>query len=165
MHVFSRSARLALGDYRKQLDWAFRCTEKVNQISETRFRLYSVVMSPGFGTLGWGASVTALSELEALDDKLAADNGYLDLIAEGAQHIQAGTVDDNLVEILHADANVNVDHTQYIESITAQALPGHTMQAVELGIKIAQRATAASGVPMTFGRQVTGQMGTFQWAG
>lgn len=164
MHVFSRSVQLSPGDLRKQMDWAIRITEKANQISEMPIRLWSVVMSPEVGGLGWGLSVPTLATLEALDDKLAADNGYLDLVAEGAPYLTEAGVTDTLVELLYADPTINVEHTRYIQAAVAVAAPGQIVAAAEIGIKIARKGTAVTGCPGTFGRQVFGAMGTFQWA-
>ena len=163
MHVFSRTITLAPGDVRKQMEWAVRITEKVNQISENPIRLWSVVMSGDAGQLGWGLSVPTLSSLETLDDKLMADSGYLDLVTEGAQYFKSGPT-DMLVQVLHADPTINVDHTRYIQSATAVASPGELAAAVEVGIEIAQKGSAVTGCPGTFGVHTLGTMGTVQWS-
>jgi hypothetical protein len=163
MHVFSRTITLAPGDVRKQMEWAVRITEKVNQISEIPIRLWSVVMSGDAGQLGWGLSVPTLAGLEALDDKLTADSGYLDLVTEGAQYVRFGPT-DMLVRLLYADPTINVDRTQYIQTATAVASPGELAAAVEVGVEIAQKASAVSGCPGTFGVHSLGTMGTVQWS-
>lgn len=163
MHVFSRTITMAPGDVRKQMEWAVRITEKVNQISEIPIRLWSVVMSGDAGQLGWGLSVPTLSSLETLDDKLMADSGYLDLVTEGATYIKSGPT-DMLVQLLHMDPAINVDHTQYIQTATAVASPGELAAAVEVGTEIAQRASAVSGCPGTFGVHALGTMGAVQWS-
>ena len=43
MYLFSRNARLGEGNPQKQLDWALRITEKVNQISEIPVQLWTTV--------------------------------------------------------------------------------------------------------------------------
>lgn len=164
MHVFSRSVRLAQGDPGKHLDWALRITEKVNQISDSRIRLFRVVMSGEVGTLGWGMSVPTLAALEGLDDKLMADGGYLDLVAEAAQHITAAGVSDSLVRLLYAEPSINPDRTQYIQTAIATVAPGETERAVEVGIEIAQRSSALSGCSSTFGVHELGVVGTVQWS-
>jgi hypothetical protein len=162
MYLYSRSLRLVAGDFRQQMDWAVRVTEKVNQISQTPFRLWTVMMSPGVGTLGWGATFESLAELEATGDKMTADNGYLDLVAEAARFVDAATITDNVVEVIHTEGNIDTAHTQYILVATAIALPGKAAEAAELGTRIAQRGSAVTGCPAIFGHSLTGAMGTFQ---
>ena len=164
MHIFSRTIRLAPGDPRHQLDWAFRITEKVNQISEVPVRCWTPVMSPQVGTIAWGLGVERLAQLEALDDKLMADDGYLDLVTEGAKYVTQDGPSDSLVRLLHADTGLNPALTQYILATTATAAPGQETKAAQIGVEIAKRASSISGVPGTFGICETGPYGTFQWA-
>ena len=85
MYLFSRNARLGEGNPQKQLDWALRITEKVNQISEIPVQLWTTVFSPSSGRLAWTATVENLVELETIENKLIADSGYVSLVEEGAR--------------------------------------------------------------------------------
>src|SRR3974390_204008 len=101
MYIFSRSLRLAPGDPRQQMAWATAITEKVNQISEVPVLLWSTFASPQANMLAWSAAVQNLTVLEATSDKLAADDGYLSLVAEGAKHSSTGSLTDSVTELIH----------------------------------------------------------------
>src|ERR1700760_1812471 len=98
MYLFSRRARLASGNTRASMTWATAITEKVNQITSLNVGLYAQVFSPGLGTLAWSPFVPDLATLEAADDKLLVDDGYVSMLDEGAKY-DAGGADDALVQI------------------------------------------------------------------
>jgi hypothetical protein len=164
MYIFTRSARLGAGDPREQAAWAAAITEKVNQISEVQFRLWTHVVSPGFGTLTWGGSVESLSQLEAIEDKLMADDGYLGLVAEGAKHSAGEAIDDQLLQVIHAEP-VDMESIHYLSVTTASAAPGQLARAVEVGVELAQKAKEVTGLPSTFAASVNGPYGSFAWIG
>ena len=105
MYLFSRTARLGEGNPQKQLDWALRMTEKVNQISEIPVQLWTTVFSPTSGRLVWTANVENLLELETIENKLIADSGYVTLVEEGGAHTSGDPIDDGLLQFIHADPN------------------------------------------------------------
>jgi hypothetical protein len=99
MYLFTRSARLAPGNIETSMDWAVRITEKVNQIVELDVGLWARVFSPGNGTLVWTSTVETLATLEASEDKLMADSGYLSLVDQGAKLTSSDAIDDHGVEL------------------------------------------------------------------
>ena len=112
MYLFSRTARLGAGNPEKQLAWAFKITEKVNQISETPVTLWTSVFSPRSQTMVWTATIDDLLTLETVQDKLISDSGYLSLVEEGAAHASGDPVDDGLLQFIFADpASAEVDAT------------------------------------------------------
>lgn len=164
MYIFSRSLRLAPGDMRQQMPWAEAITEKVNQISEVPVLLWTTFASPAAETLAWSASVDTLGVLEATFDKLSADDGYLSLSAEGAKHASAAGITDQLVQIIHADTDVDLAHLRYVSAGSATAAAGQMARAAEVGVEIAKRVKAVTGCPSSFGALRTGPTGCFQWA-
>ena len=64
MYLFSRSVRPGPGNPEKQLDWAVRITEKVNQISETPVSLWTTVFSPNAGQFVWSSTFEDLVTIE-----------------------------------------------------------------------------------------------------
>ena len=103
MYLFSRTVRLGAGNPEKQLAWALKITEKVNQISETPVDLWSSVFSPNAQTLVWTATVDDLLTLETVESKLISDSGYVSLVEEGAAHASGDPVDDGLLQFVFAD--------------------------------------------------------------
>ena len=165
MYIFTRSARLAPGNLRASMSWALALTEKVNQISEAEFRLWTTLNSPGVGTLRWAATVEDLEILEATDAKLMADDHYHSLVEQGAKHLSPDALNDTLIRLIVADADAFATNTQFVSVNQAVLAPGHSARGVEIGIEIAQRAKKTMGRPVSFGATATGEYGTVAWIG
>jgi hypothetical protein len=163
MYLFSRIARLAPGRLREATDWSMRITEKLNQISETKFTLWTTVFSPGVGTLAWTTLVDQLSILDSTETKLMADDGYVALADEGAEFSSAGAIDDHVVHAVFTDPDTPGDPQAFATVTQAMPAPGANARAVEVGIQIAQRAKSITGCPTSFGIAVTGPYGAVTW--
>lgn len=163
MYLFSRTARLGEGNPQKQLDWALRVTEKVNQISEVPVQLWTTVFSPASGRLVWTATVENLVELETIEDKLIADSGYVTLVEEGATHGSGDPIDDGLLQFIHADPKTTEIDAQYAGTVRATLAPGGSVKGIELGVETAQKASAITGCPTSFAMNVTGAYGSVEW--
>ena len=162
MYIFTRSTRLKPDNMRSSMTWAVEITEKVNQISEARFSLWRPLFSPNATRLIWGTMVEELEELEAIDAKLMADDGYLSLLDKGAQHSAGDPIDDTLVSFLHGDFASAAD-VQVISVVEATLANGSFAKGIEVGVEIAQRAEQISGLPTAFGIHSTGAYGRVQW--
>ena len=163
MYLFSRSIRLGAGNPEKQLAWALKVTEKVNQISEVPVELWSSVFSPRADTLVWTATVDDLLTLETIDNKLISDSGYVSLVEEGAAHGSGDPIDDALLQFVFADpASAEVSAT-YATTVQATLTPGGMGRGIELGVETAQRAGKISGCPTSFGTSMTGTYGSVEW--
>jgi hypothetical protein len=165
VYIFTRSARLAPGNLRDSMDWALNITEKVNQISEAEFHLWSTVNSPGVGTLTWAATFEDLEVREATEAKLMADDGYHSLVEQGAKHLAADALNDSLMRLIVADADASVTSTNFVSVNQAVLAPGHSVRGIEVGIEIAQRAKKSVGRPVSFGAAATGEYGLVGWIG
>ena len=163
MYLFSRAARLGAGNPEKQLAWALRVTEKVNQISETPVTLWTSVFSPNAQTLVWTATVDDLLTLETIENKLISDSGYVSLVEEGAAHASGDPIDDSLLQFVFADpASAEVD-AAYATTVQATLTPGSSARGMELGVETAQRAGKISGCPTSFCAALTGPYGSVEW--
>ena len=162
MYLFSRQARLGPGRIDAALTWALTVTEKVNQISEAKFSLWSTVFSPGVGTLAWTTTVDTLGVLEATDAKLLADAGYISLVNEGAAFNSGAPVDDAIVRLVSADVDPDAEPA-YATVVQAVLAPGAGVNGIELGVEIAQRAKAVTGCRCSFGVAGSGPYGAVAW--
>lgn len=165
MYIFTRSARLAPGNLRDSMSWALSVTDKVNQISEAKFHLWSTVNSPGVGTISWATTIEDLEVLEATDAKLMADDGYHSLVEQGAKHLSSDALNDSLIRLIVADADASADDMHFVSVNQAVLAPGHSVRGIEVGIEIAKRAKKAAGRPVSFGANATGEYGTVAWIG
>jgi hypothetical protein len=133
----------------------------VNQITALNVSLYSQVFSPEVGTLVWTAMIPDLEALEAANDKLLADDGYISMIDEGATLLD-GSLDDSLAQIVYGQPDPN-RQVEYATTVQAVCVPGRFARGVELGIEIAQRVEKITGNPMLFTSTATGQYGGVTW--
>jgi hypothetical protein len=163
MYLFSRSVRLGAGNPEKQLAWALRVTEKVNQISEVPVELWTSVFSPRAETLVWTATVDDLLTLETIENKLISDSGYVTLVEEGAAHASSDPIDDGLLMFVFADPAAADVQAAYATTVQATLAPGGTMRGMELGVETAQRAGQISGCPTSFCTSLTGTYGSVEW--
>jgi hypothetical protein len=141
------------------MEWALALTEKLNQITALDAGLWTPFASPGLGTLSWGATVETLAELADADAKLNADPGYLELIGR-AGNLVATAPDDRVAEYLHNPVP-DLDAT-CVAVVESQLANGAFARGVEVGIGIAQRATAL-GEPTAFLLAVTGNYAGCMW--
>jgi hypothetical protein len=163
MYIFTRTVRLGAGNPEKQLAWALKMTEKVNQISETPVSLWMSVFSPRSETLVWTATVDDLLTLERVEGKLMGDSSYLSLVEEGAAHSSGDPVDDGLLQLILADtAAAEIDAT-YATTVQATLAPGGSTRGTELGVETAQRAGKITGCPTSFAVSMTGPYGGVEW--
>ena len=163
MYLYSRTARLGAGNPEKQLAWAMRITEKVNQISEVPVTMWGSVFSPSAQTLVWTATVEDLVTLETVDGKLISDSGYVSLVEEGAAYGSGDAIDDGLLQFIFADpAAAEVDAT-YATTVQATLAPGGSVRGMELGVETAQRAGRITGCPTSFCASMTGTYGAVEW--
>jgi hypothetical protein len=167
MYLFTRSARLAPGNLAKAQAWAQEITEKVNQVTELDVSLWTPVFSAGIGTLTWVAMVQDLAELEASDAKLMVDNGFVALSDEGAKFMTNDGLNDTLTEIVSPVTAPPADAPKPMYALVVETVlaPGQASRGVELGLKIAELASSASGVEILFGASVTGAYGGVSWIG
>jgi hypothetical protein len=161
MYLFSRSARLAPGNTREAMTWALETTEQVNKITALGVQLYRQVWSPEFGRLAWSCFVPDLAALEAAQDKLLADDAFVTNVDRGAQFLHGG-LDDAVAQILHGTPDPN-RIAEYATSVRAVCAHGNIQQGIEVGMEIAQKAEAITGVPTLFLTGATGVYGRVGW--
>lgn len=160
MYLFNRTVRLAPGQQLAGLEWAVKITEKVNQVTGLNVGLWTPVMSPGYGSLSWGAAVETLTDLEDADAKLNADSIFIDLAMTGAAYT-TGTIEEQVAQFIHnPEPNPATTH---VAVVIAQMANGHFQKGMEVGVQIAERATAAGGNPTAFLVGTTGAFASCAW--
>lgn len=161
MYLFSRRTRLAPGHGTKGIEWAVAMCERVNQSTDLDLSLWANVYSAGWGTISWTAFLPDLTMLEAAGDKLQADSGYLAATDEGAAFTMGGS-DDSLLEVLYGTPDPD-RNAQYVTGVQAVCASGGIAKGVTVGIELAQRGEAITGVPTMFVRSVTGPYSGVGW--
>jgi hypothetical protein len=161
MFLFTRRTRLARGDGAAGVAWALSITEKVKQVTGHDVQLWSTVYSPGFGTITWTAWFEDLASLESVGDKLEADPAMAALSNAGNEFTD-GTLDDGLLEPIAGDPAAGGD-AAYVAGAAAVCAAGNIERAMGLGVEIAQKAEAITGLPTLFVRSLTGAYGGVGW--
>ncbi|HUF96769.1 MAG TPA: hypothetical protein VMM60_01495 [Ilumatobacter sp.] len=161
-YLFNRTGRLAPGNLMDAMSWAVAITEKVNSVADTPVSLWSTTLSPRVGTLAWTTIVSDLAELSAIEEKLLADGGYLEMVEKGAGFLSPEGLDDAVVSIVHAHPYER-ETLQYAAITTATLAPGEAVSGVQLGVEIADRVHAVSGCATVFGTSLTGAYGEVGW--
>ncbi len=161
MHLYTRRARLRGGNGQKGLTWATDIARKASQVSGAPIALHGAVYSPAFGSLVWSTFVPDLEAMETLGDKLSADDGYLTMADEGATYTD-GMIDDSLSLLVHGapDPDRPGEYVSVVQAVTAA---GHAADGVLVGIELAQRAEAITGLPTMFLTNETGAYGGVAW--
>jgi len=161
--MFARSARLGPGSAHEEQAWAIAITEKVNQVSESTYSLWTPFASPGVNTLIWTTAVEDLATLEATNDKLLADSGYHMLLEQGARYTSGDAIDDTLLQIVDAEGVDPTKSPAYVVGVDAVIATGAAAKGLEVGMEIAKRARKITGAPVAFSVAATGTYGHVAW--
>jgi hypothetical protein len=161
MYLFTRRTRLTGGDSIGGMAWASAITEKVKQVTGHDVQLWSTVYSMGVGTISWTAWFEDLASLEAVGDKLNAEPAMAEL-GDAGNKFTDGTLDDGLLQPIYGDP-VAGSSAQYVGGAVAVAAAGGIERAMGLGVEIAQKSEAITGLPTLFVRSLTGPYGGVGW--
>jgi hypothetical protein len=143
------------------MTWATEVTEKATKVSGLNVSLFAQMFSPEMGTLVWSAFVPDLPTLEAANDKLLVDDGYISTVDAGAK-FALGSADDALMQIVHGEVDP-ARQTEYATTVQTVCANGSVARGMELGIEIAQRVEKVIGLPELFLASATGSYGAVGW--
>jgi hypothetical protein len=142
------------------MKWASTIRDRASEVLGTEVGLWANTLSPAFGTLTWTSWWNDLSSLQNQMLKLSADKSYIELAAEGLQHVDG--VDDGLYQSLYMTegdfASMNI-----VSTVRAVTAVGEAEAAVTHGIAIAQKFEAITGRPSAFFVNITGNYGGVNW--
>lgn len=161
MYLFTRRTRTVAGDQRGAIAWATEITAKANQISGLAVNLSTPVFGEGVGGIVWATFVETMAQLEDANDKLQLDDGFVEVANKGAKFTN-GLIDDSLLQVIHGTPDPGRQLT-HVTAVTAVGATGKLVRSIELGVEIAQRAEAITGLPTMFGSASTGPYGGVAW--
>ena len=158
MYLFSRQARLLGAD---GATWAAEIAGAAGAACGNPVQVWTPMLSPGFGTANWTSWWPDLASLEKGMAAIGADARYVELAAEGRQHLE-GAVDDALFQPIHGAPDPDAGNG-WVSSVSAVCAAGNLARAMTAGVEIAQRAEAATGRSTMFVRALTGPYGGVGW--
>ena len=162
MYLFTRAGQFRPGPVREAMAFVGAITEKVRHDGGVEVHAWQASLSPELGTVVWGLFVESLEELEALDDKLAVSDSYLELV-ESAAALWAGPLQDSLADGGPRTVDPSAPLPGYVSVARARAANGHVREAMANGVEIATLASEISGVPTMFLADSTGPYGGCRW--
>jgi hypothetical protein len=161
MYLFTRTARFSGGNLGDELAWAVAMAERVNTDTDLEVRLWAHAYSPALGTVSWSTFVAELGSLEAANDKLLGDAGYVAAANKGAALTEGG-VDDALYQVVHGEVAPDRE-LKYVGSIQSACANGMVTRGVELGVELAELSESITGLPTMFVMNMTGVYGGVGW--
>jgi hypothetical protein len=162
MYVFSRHARLALGQTRAARMWATEITARINQVTGLQVSLYAQIMSAEVGALDWGTAVPDLGTLDTAMEKLMVDDFFVAEQDQAAAYLQGSPV-DSLQTVLHGELDMDAGPPEYTTTITTVCRPGCLERGITVGIELARRVEELTGTQPMMTMHNTGQYGTLTW--
>ena len=160
MYLLSRRAQL---NSAASVEWATTILGRVKEVTGNDVRLWTHVFSPGLGTVSWTSWWADLPSLEAAMGTLQGDSKFTALAAEGWTHID-GTVDDSLLQLVSGEFDPSArDDFQYVAVAQAVCAAGNVARAMTVGIELAQKGEAITGLRTLFVRALTGTYGAVGW--
>jgi hypothetical protein len=161
MYLFTRRTRLAGGNGMAGMDWAAAISAKVKEITGQEVQLWATMYSAGVGTISWTAWFADLVHLEAVGDKLNGDPSFNELANSGTKFTD-GSLDDALLQPVYGEPDPNTS-LEYVGGAVAVASAGNIERAMGLGVEIAQKSEAITGLATMLVRSLTGPYGGVAW--
>lgn len=161
MYIFSRTTVAAPGKQVEAVTAAVSIAAKVTQITSHPVHVAGVQFGAPLGTIMWIAEFESNAQRQDMADKLLADPGYMESVAELAE-VFAMPAEDRLGRLLTEP----VEPTSRFYGITrATMADGKFPEAVEFGIEIATYVKAELGLQTSFSRlESGGGFGDVSWA-
>jgi hypothetical protein len=164
MHLFSRVG-VVTGSPVETLEWAVNITAKVNEAMDVEVSLWQGQFGYPLGTVAWTAVVESRAQLAAETMKLAADQGYLDLVGQGQAFAGTTPFEDSLGTLVHTTAEPDGPPPigAWAEITTAVPMGGKIAAAMAWGVEISDYHAAVTGSPVMFLADDYGTFGQVTW--
>lgn len=162
MYLFTRAGTFRPGAVREAMAFVGTVTEKVHQETGKEIHAYMATMSPELGRCVWALFIDSLEELEAIEDKLAVSEEYLDMV-EKAGGLWAGRLEDSLGTVVHGLPEAGGPLPSYVTVARARGRVGRLGDAFAAAIEIAELAKGITGLDTMVVADGTGDFGGFRW--
>ncbi len=165
MIIFQRMVTFE-GPPQDVVPWALEVTETVNARTGVNASLWQGMFGGPLGTLVWSAMIENLTALEAVNDTLAGDAGYLDLVSR-AQGWTSAPPEDSLLRVVHVAGGeyVRPDVGAYAEATIAVPAEGKLARAGAFGVEIADVHAELTHSSVLFCTSAYGTFGELRWIG
>lgn len=144
--------------------WAMEITGLANDRTELDVTLWQGAFGGPIGTLVWSSLVENLTALEAATDTLAADEGYLALLARAQDWVRTPG-QDSLLRVVHVAGGdyVRPGVGGYAEVTMATPAEGKARAAGEFGVAMADYHAEVTHASALFCSSDYGPFGELRW--
>lgn len=163
MKIFVRAVSLA-GSYADVSGYATDMRAYVSEKSGREVALWSALFGAPLGSMGFGAHVEGLADLQSIGGALIADPAYHDKLAAGRPLITA-PANDSMYTPLHGEVGAQPPVGSVALVTTAAIANGKYVEAITWGIEIAQHVEQVTGTPVLFCMDDFGTFGQVTWIG
>lgn len=162
MDLYSRTG-LFIGPFHELMAWATGITGHVSDLIGSEVACWSVMFGAPAGTLGWSLPVDGLAGVAANNEKMFGDARYHEMVAEGRQYSQPGSVEDALMNLAHGELTDQRPPIGSVATITTATMQGPWRNVIAWGVEMAQLGEEITGVPTLFGANAVGPFETIGW--
>ncbi len=160
MLLFGRRRSLNPARSRAAVAFAVEVASRAREVTGHDVFAWSTFASPEAGSILWSARLEALSELEAAQDKMAVDSGYMDFVESGADLFTGPTV-DTLTQIVGGTPDGSP--MAYVQIVQATCAPGKLSGGMAFGVELAEAVARVTGRSCLLGASMTGAYGGVGW--
>jgi hypothetical protein len=162
MYLFSRRRTLNSARARQGVAVALEAGRRATGICGLDISVWTTVMGPGIGTVGWSAMVENLTDIEMAMDKLNVDGAFNDFVEEN-DGLFTGSIDDTVAQILTGAPAPGATPPGYAQVGRATCAPGHIGEAMAFGVEATETAARISGLSSMFLATASGVYGGVMW--
>jgi len=160
MYLFSRSTIAALGKQLEALPAAVSMAERVSGIIGQDVNVFAGRFGAPLGTVTWSMRVDSFAQVQANNEKLMADAGYIEAV-EGMNGLFMAPAEDAMVRFVTTPLAAA---TSRIYGVTRAAMAeGQFGPAMEFGVKISEYVTKATGSQGAFLKAGYGGFADVAW--
>lgn len=161
MYLFSRQAVL-VGPPTETMAWASEIRAHASATLGREIALWSAGFGAPAGAVGWTMRVEGLADVAAVGQQLLADDGYLGLVAKGADFFPA-PAEDNLLTAVHGEVGESSPPVGSVATISTATMSGSVTGAITWAVEVAQLVEGITGTPVMVGTNGYGNFMQVVW--
>lgn len=159
MYIFSRTSVAALGKQADAVPASVAIAAKVTEVTGHAVHTFAAQFGAPMGTIMWSATFDSNAERQDMNEKLAADAGFVTASAEITSLFMT-PAEDRFARVLTAP----VEPTSRFYGITrAEMADGKFAEAIEFGIQMADYVMTSLELPGAFSKAEYGGFGDVSW--
>jgi hypothetical protein len=160
MYIFSRSTIAALDRELDAIPPAIGVAELVTKLTGHEISVFTARFGAPLGGVMWSTRVESMVDLQAITDKLMADQGYLDML-ESMRGLFMAPAEDRLGRVLTGP--IDAPRSKYYGVTRAAMTNGKQADALAFGVRTAEYIGTAFGTQSVFTKSAYGGFNDVTW--